>query len=77
MAYIIGTYNKYDARDRAHSHKIFEMNGNWYAIYEVDMCWGLPMLKYQVDQEDRADMYHIYETEEEAQQFVSMIRRFN
>ena len=46
MAFIIGNYNKYDAWDRTHSRKVFELNGNWYAIYEVDMCWGLPMLKY-------------------------------
>jgi hypothetical protein len=42
MAYVIDTYNKYDAWDRTHSLYKFEINGNWYAIKEVEMSWGLP-----------------------------------
>jgi len=44
MAFIIDSYNKYDAWDRAHSLYKFEINGNWYAIKEVEMSWGLPQL---------------------------------
>ena len=70
MAYIIGTYNKYDKWDRSHSVQRFLLNDVWYSIYEVKMIWGLPALKYSVDSDDRADMYHVYETLEDAQAFI-------
>jgi len=40
MAFIIDTYNKYDAFDRENARKVFEINGNWYAIKEVELEWG-------------------------------------
>ena len=46
MAYIIGTYNRYDTWDRAHSIYKFKINDSWYAVKEVEMVWGLPMLEY-------------------------------
>jgi hypothetical protein len=49
MAFIISTYNKYDIWDRTHSVYKFEVNGNWYAIKEVEMEWGLPQDGYRVD----------------------------
>ena len=77
MAYIIGTYNKYDQWDRSHAVQKFEINEQMYAIYEVELVWGLPALKYQVDQEDVPEMYRLYETLEEAQEFVRCIKHFN
>ena len=44
MAFIIGNYNKYDFWDRTHSRYVFEINGNWYAIKEVGLEWGVPKL---------------------------------
>ena len=46
MAYIIGTYNKYDTWDRSHAVYKFKINDSWYAIKEIEMVWGLPMLEY-------------------------------
>lgn len=77
MAYIIGTYNKYDQWDRSHSVQRFVLNDVLYAIYEVEMVWGLPALKYSVDNDDRADMYCVYERLEDAQAFIRQLKRFN
>ena len=44
MVFIIDLYNKYDKFDREHSKYIFEMNGNWYAIKEVRLNWGVPSI---------------------------------
>jgi len=58
MAYIIGPYNKYDTWDRTHATHKFTINGNWFAIKEVEMCWGLPALEYKIaDREDAPEMY--------------------
>ena len=77
MAYIIGTYNKFDTWDRAHSVYKFELNGQWYAIKEVEMAWGLPMLEFQVDRDDVPETYHIYERVEDAMEFVRKVRCAN
>ena len=77
MAYIIGTYNKYDQWDRSHSVQRFMLNDVLYAIYEVEMVWGLPALKYSVDSDDRADMYQVYEKLEDAQAFIKQLKQFN
>ena len=77
MAYIIGTYNRYDTWDRAHSIYKFKINDSWYAVKEVEMVWGLPMLEYQVDRDDAPETYHIYEELDEAMEFVNSIKQLN
>ena len=79
MAFIIDSYNKYDAWDRAHSLYKFEINGNWYAIKEVEMSWGLPQLGQKVDQdyERQRQWMHIYETYEEASKFAQFMKGIN
>ena len=52
MAYIIGTFDKYDAWDREHAVYKFEVNGNWYAVKEIEMEWGLPKLPLYVDKDE-------------------------
>lgn len=49
MAFIVDTYNKFDSWDRAHSVYEFEINGNWYAIKEVELEWGMPKLPLRID----------------------------
>jgi len=44
LAYIIGAYNKYDRWDREHSVYKFIVRDRWFAIKEVEMEWGLPLL---------------------------------
>ena len=54
MAFIIGTYNKYDSWDRTHAKYKFEINGVWYAVKEIEMEWGIPKLPQYVDRENNA-----------------------
>ena len=77
MAYIIGIYNRYDQWDRSHAVQKFEINEQVYAIYEVELVWGLPALKYQVDQDDAPEIYQLYETLEDAQEFIKKIKKLN
>ena len=75
MAFLIGTYNKYDVWDREHSKYKFEINGVWYAIKEVEMEWGLPQVGLRVDMEERPDYYRIYERYEDAFQFAVKMKQ--
>lgn len=77
MAFIIGAFNKYDMWDRTHSVYKFSINDMQYAVYEVDMCWGLPALKFQVGQEDVPDSYFIWESEEEAREYIKELKSLN
>lgn len=74
MAFLIGTYNKYDTWDREHARYKFEVNGNWYAIKEVEMEWGLPKLGFRADMDEHPEAYHIYDTYEDAMKFVWQIK---
>ena len=75
MAYIISTYNKYDQWDRAHSVYKFEVNEVWYAIKEVEMEWGLPRLPQYADRDEDLRCYQVYDTKEDAMQFVRQVRQ--
>ena len=77
MAFIIGNYNKYDVWDRAHSKYVFEVNGNWYAIKEVQLEWGIPKLPQYVDRENYAADYYLYDTYEDAMDFVRKVKYAN
>lgn len=77
MAFIINTYNKYDWWDREHARKTFEINGNQYAIMEVELDWGQPMLPMRVDQEERPENFYIYDTYEDALRFVQLMKGLN
>jgi len=72
MAYIIDSYSKYDVWDRKHSVYKFEVNENWYAIKEVEMDWGLPLLPERMDEHGDKDrrIMHVYDTKEEAFMFA-------
>ena len=76
-SYIIGTYNKFDQWDRAHSTYIFELNGYQYAIKQVELEWGIPVLPQRIDRDDDAQGYQVYATEQDALQFVHMMRQLN
>lgn len=77
MAFIIGSYNKYDTWDRQHARYKFEINGVWYAIKEVEMEWGIPKLPQYVDRENDAQHYHVYDTYDDAIQFAHHMRQLN
>lgn len=79
MAFIINRYDKYNSWDRQHSKKVFELNEQWYAIYEVELEWGLPQLGTKVDRdiEKEAQQIHVYDTYEDALQFVLWMKGVN
>ena len=77
MAYIIGTYNRWDQWDRAHSVYKFCINDNWYAVKEVEMVWGLPALEFRVDQDDAPDSYFIWESKDQAIKFAQEMKSLN
>lgn len=62
MAFIIDTYNKWDGWDRAHSVYKFTINDNWYAIKEVELEWGKPILPLYVDKDSNPDSYFIFDS---------------
>ena len=77
MAYIIDSYNKYDPWDRLHQRKIFEVNEQWYAIYEVELEWGLPVLPLRTMYDQDAKQYFVYDTKEDAMRFVQLMKGLN
>lgn len=77
MAYIVDRFDKYDAWDRTHARYKFELNGNWYAVKEIEMEWGLPKLPLLVDRQQSPEQYFIYDTFEEAMEFVHMVKSLN
>ena len=77
MAYIIDSYNKYNQWDRAHAVFLFTINDAQYAVKEVEMCWGLPMVAYRVDGKELPESYYIYETQEEAIEFARNLKKLN
>ena len=77
MAFIIGSYDKWDRWDKEHSVHKFMINGNWYAIKMVEMEWGIPNLNMQVEGEDAPESYYIYETYEEALEYVEQLKKVN
>ena len=77
MAYIIDRYSKYNSWDREHSVYQFEVNGNWYAIFEVELEWGLPRLDFCVGEEKNPKQYFVYDRKEEALKFVRLMKGLN
>lgn len=77
MAFIIGSYNKYDQWDREHSKYRFEVNEREYAVKEVELEWGVPKLPQRIEQEEQPKQYYVYERYEDALQFVKCVKYLN
>lgn len=77
MGYIIGIFNKYDIWDRCHAKFRVEINGNQYAVFEVEMEWGLPKLPTRVDRNETGHEYKIYERMEDAIGFLQQMKMVN
>lgn len=67
--FIIDLFNEYSP-DKVVD--IFKINGRWWAIKEVYLEWGLPQLA-SIEQDD-LNIFHIYDTLEEAQAYVKQIK---
>lgn len=77
MAYIIDTYDKYNAWDRAHSKKVFEINGVVYAVKEVILFWGQPQLEQSIYGDKNPETYRVYPTLDDALNFVKYMKMMN
>ena len=69
--YIIDTWNEF-TKDKVISK--FRINGHWYAIKEVILAWGIPQLS-SIEEDYDKPFFHLYETEEEAREYVRQIKR--
>lgn len=77
MAFIIDTYNRHNAWDRAHATYVFTINEVQYAIKRVELKWGIPQLPERIDIMIDASIYRVYETEADAMRFVTFMRSLN
>lgn len=77
MAFIIKEYNRYSRWDREHATHIFSVNDVMYAVMRVGMEWGLPQVPQQMEYEDNLKLYQVYDTEEQAMEFVHLMRSLN
>lgn len=70
--YIIDLYDKF-TRDKIIS--TFYINGRWWAIKEVSLLWGKPQLSKIEEDEDDYISFHLYNTKEEALEYVRKIKK--
>ena len=76
-AFIVDVYNRFDQFDREHTRYTFEVNGVMYGIKEVHIKWGRPKLPLRIGADTEKDPYHVYDTYEEAMEFVHTIKGLN
>ena len=69
--YIIDLYNKYDKDEIVLTFKI---NGRNWAIKKVSLNWGRPELSSIEENEDPYLYFQIYETLDEAREYVKKIK---
>lgn len=73
--YIIKPYNKYLHPEKGETIiSIFCIYDNWYCISEVELEWGTPRVARTLEEQDNFG-YHLYNTLEEAQAYVSLLKR--
>ena len=70
--FVIDTFNIYNHEQVIKARRIFQMNQRWFAIYETELVWGVPQLGF-LDDEYRS--YYYYETFEEADNYVTNLRK--
>ena len=70
--YIIDVYSKF-TQDKVIS--IFKLYGNWYCIKEVELYYGKPILSSLEESEDEFLHFHLYNTEEEARQYIRQLKQ--
>lgn len=77
MAFIVDSYNKFSGWDRQHAVYVFKINARPYAIKRIEMEWGVPQIGLRVEDNTRPDLYQIYDTLEDAMQFVRQMKAAN
>ena len=64
--FVLDTYNKYVNRDKV--RRVFQLNGRWFALYEVKLIWGTPDLGMI---ENEGLNYRLFNTIEEANECIN------
>lgn len=77
MAYVVDTYNRYDRFDREHSLYVVRVGEQEYAIKEVELEWGVPVLPTRIGEDREGWQYALYATYEDAKKFLSQIKALN
>lgn len=70
--FIIDTYSPFENDDVV---EIFNVNSNWYAIKQVELYFGRPILSNIEKNEDESINFHLYENIEEAREYVKTLKR--
>lgn len=70
IVYVIDLYDKFSPDKVISKHRI---NGRWWAIKEVPLEWGIPQLSSI--EEDNPMSFHLYNTIEEAEQYVHDLKK--
>ena len=74
--FVIDLYDA--ARDKGvEVRRIFNLNGRQWAIKEVALEWGEPILERPFEEIDTLPHYHLFETLNEANEYVNLIKGMN
>ena len=75
--FIIDTYNKYDSIDKAASRLVFSHNSQWWAIKEFQYENGQLRRPIRIEEPENAnEQFFLYDTYDDAYNFVKKIRSF-
>lgn len=74
--FIVDIYNPYSPYND-NVRLIFWLNGRQWAIKQVKLNWGKPIVPALIDDETQPEDFYLYNTLEEAQNFVHMLQRIN
>lgn len=73
--FIVDTYSKYDSSDKAASRLVFLHNEQWWAIKEFQYENGKLLRPQRIEEPDNInEQFFLYDTYDEASQFVKKIR---
>ena len=75
IAYIIDTYDPYNSKANENVVYTFHLYGGQFCIRATSLSWGRPILKNQSVEESDFINYHIYDTLEEAMQYVHELKK--
>lgn len=70
VVYIIDIYSQFSLDKIV---DVFYLNNRWWAIKEVNLEWGIPQL--QSIEEDDPMSFHIYNTLDEAKEYVHSLKK--
>lgn len=72
LGYVIRGYSRFREWDRQHKRYAFLVNGQWYAIFDIDD--GLPV---SVEYDEDLNQYKVYKSFEAAMEYARTMVRLN